>query len=280
MASKRYIYKQTPLYGLMTQGCIINGCTSESFPNNEVFGLIITPRCDLGHEGKVLTVHYVPIIPFELWFNDIAKPIIKKQWKRELANKLNNDFSAAKAGNKIMDADFSYEDMMKVFEHKINTKPTAKQKIKENLDAFFDKDPDAFNFYLLDETKRGHKKTDFLSDLIGDKNHSYYLIEDWVEDTNSHYVIMLRDVRRIEYSVAQKIKNGIQEAELGLADTTHNDLFLTGNEEHFLSVQALINSPFIEHIMQSFVYNFSRIGVEDRYGETLNYLDNTIKSII
>ena len=64
----------------------------------------------------------------------------------------------------------------------------------------------AFNFYLLDETKKGHKKTDFLSDLIGDKNHSYYLIEDWVEDTNSHYVIMLRDVRRIEYSVAQKIK--------------------------------------------------------------------------
>lgn len=137
MASKRIFFNRKPFYGILTQGCIINGCTSESFPKEEVFGLVITPRCDLDHEGKVATVHYVPVVPFELWFRVIARPVIKKQWKRELANKLNNEFSSAGAGN-IMDVMFSYDDLMKVFNHNSKIKKKNRQRIKENIDAYYE----------------------------------------------------------------------------------------------------------------------------------------------
>lgn len=64
MSANRVIYDYSPFYGKLSQGSIINGCVAEAFSNEEVFGLIITPRCDLSHNGKVSTVHYVPVIPF------------------------------------------------------------------------------------------------------------------------------------------------------------------------------------------------------------------------
>ena len=85
----RSIYIESPLIGKMTQGSIINGCISEDFPNEEVYGFIITPRCDLEHQGKVNTVHYIPAVPFELWFDVIARPIIKDLWQKDNKSKLN-----------------------------------------------------------------------------------------------------------------------------------------------------------------------------------------------
>ena len=76
MSSIRNIYFEKPIVNRMTQGSIINGCVADSFPNEEVYGLIITPRCDVCHEGKVDSVHYLPVVPFERWFEIIAKPKI------------------------------------------------------------------------------------------------------------------------------------------------------------------------------------------------------------
>ncbi len=273
MASKRGVYKQGPLFGKMTQGCIINGCTAESFPGEEVYGLVISPRCDLDHEGKVSTVHYVPVVPFERWFDVIGKPEVKTQWKKDLLGQL-NEFFASVGLKGIMKVDFTYNDLLTVFNN-LNIKQSDKSKYQEKIDSYYDI-KDAFALYLCDNNKKkGHALIRYLSDLIGDKKHSYYLLEDWSK-TDNHFVVMLRDVRRIEFSVAQKIESGVYETELGLKDSLHNDLFLNRSENDFLRVQALVDSPFIEHIMQSFVYNFSRIGVEDRHEDTIKNLDELI----
>lgn len=282
MAANRVLYDYSPLYSKLTQGSIINGCVAEAFPNQEVFGVIVTPRCDLSHEGKVLTVHYVPLVPFELWFDKIAKPIIKEQWKKELANKLDSSTKNAKVGVDVMEANFAYEDLCKIVEQKV-IKQRDKIEIKEMLDAFFDKSDLAFDYYLLDEksNRRGHKMFDFLSRLQDNSVHSYYLLEGWKEyGEKKHLVIMLRDVRRIEYNIANRIGEGVEESSLGLEDTTHNDLFLTAKKNNFYFIQALIASPFIEHIMEAFIYNFSRIGVEDRAGNTFDLLNESVKTTI
>ena len=76
------------------------------------------------------------------------------------------------------------------------------------------------------------------------------------------------------------IKSGVPESMLAELDLKYNDLFLTNDPKNFFWVQAEINSPFIEHIMQAFVYNFSRIGVDDRPGKTIDYLFNSVKTTI
>lgn len=279
----RNIYDNTPLVNKMTQGSIINGCIAEDFPNEETYGFIITPRCDLGHEGKVKTVHYVPLVSFERWFEVIARPVIKDLWKKDLQSRLNCMFKNAKMGEDVMGVGFSYDDLIKLCNEKVN-KDNDKTTITNLLNEFFDKDPYDFDLFLLDaegKPKNKHKMIEYLSRLEGNGIPAYYAIEGWDEyGTDKHLVLMLRDVRRMQFSTAMNIKKGVYENALGFSDTLKNDLFLNNDSKHFFSVQAQINSPFVEHIMQAFVYNFSRIGVEDRPGDTIDKMFNAIKSTI
>ena len=285
MSSIRNIYFEKPIVNRMTQGSIINGCVADAFPDEEVFGLIITPRCDVSHEGKVVSVHYLPVVPFERWFEIIAKPKIKDIWKKSLLNKLDNKFKNAKVGKEVMSANFSYEDLISICDAKVN-KENDKKDIKGLLDSYFEKNEDDFDLFLLDAETKGifdkkHELFKYLLRLEGNNIPPYYLLESWLDfGIDKHLVVMLRDVHRVQFSTAMRIKEGVFESEFTELDLKYNDLFLHNDPKNFFWVQAEINSPFIEHIMQAFVYNFNRIGVDDRPGKTIDYLFNSVKTTI
>lgn len=48
------------------QGCIFSGAKANGYEDCTVYGLIITPRCDIA-QCKVMTVHYLPIVKLEDW---------------------------------------------------------------------------------------------------------------------------------------------------------------------------------------------------------------------
>lgn len=285
MSSIRNIYFEKPIVNRMTQGSIINGCVADAFPGEEVFGLIITPRCDVSHEGKVDSVHYLPVVPFERWFEIIAKPKIKDIWKKSLLNKLDSKFKNAKVGKEVMSANFSYEDLISICDAKVN-KENDKKDIKGLLDSYFEKNEDDFDLFLLDAETKGifdkkHELFKYLLRLEGNNIPPYYLLESWLDfGIDKHLVVLLRDVHRVQFSTAMRIKEGVFESEFTELDLKYNDLFLQNDPKNFFWVQAEINSPFIEHIMQAFVYNFSRIGVDDRPGKTIDYLFNSVKTTI
>ena len=281
MSSIRNIYFEKPIVNRMTQGSIINGCVADAFPGEEVFGLIITPRCDVSHEGKVDSVHYLPVVPFERWFEVIARPIIKEIWKKNIYSKLNDQFKSAKIGDNVMDAEFTYDDLLKICNEKVR-KDSSKEAIKSLLNSYFSKQEDDFNYYLLDvKSEKKHELIKYLSRLEGNNIAPFYLLEVWSDyGQEKHLVVLLREVHRIEFSIAMNIKSGFSESMMEGLDLKYNDLFLKNDPKNFYWVQAEINSPFIEHIMQAFVYNFSRIGVDDRPGKTIDYLFNSIKTTI
>lgn len=283
MSSIRNIYFEKPIVNRMTQGSIINGCVADAFPGEEVYGLIITPRCDVSHEGKVDSVHYLPVVPFERWFEAIAKPKIKEIWKKTIYSQLNDQFKSAKIGEDVMSAGFSYDDLQKICDEKVR-KDSTKDKIKSLLNSYFSKEEDDFNYYLLEGEGKDEKKHElikYLSKLEGNNIAPYYLLEAWTDyGQEKHLVVLLREVHRIQFSTAMIIKAGASEAMLEGLDLKYNDLFVKNDPKNFFWVQAEINSPFIEHIMQAFVYNFSRIGVDDRPGKTIDYLFNSVKTTI
>ena len=274
MSGERKLFKDGPIIGQLTQGSIINGCVAEILPGEVVYGCVITPRCALSHDGKVETIHYLPLIPFQRWFDLIAKPIIKQEWKNDCRNQLNTRFQNAKIGTNIMDATLSYEDMVRLCEEKI-TKEKDKKSIQQLLDAYFEHDSEAFNKYISE----GKGAVDAqIKRLVENRHASYYLLESWEkEQTPSHYVIMLRDVRRIQLQIAEKISEGLLEEDLPFIDTAHNDLFVSIHKDTFYYVETEITSPFIEHILQAFVQNFSKVGVDDIAKETKTFLINSIK---
>lgn len=283
MSSIRNIYIEKPIVNRMTQGSIINGCVADAFPGEEVYGLIITPRCDVSHNGKVDSVHYLPVVPFERWFEVIAKPKIKEIWKKSIYGELNNQFKSAKIGANVMDAGFSYDDLLKICNEKVKT-DSSKNKIKNLLNLYFDKEEDNFDYYLLEGERKDEKKnelTKYLFKLEGNNIAPFYLLEAWHDyGQEKHLVVLLREVHRIQFPIAMNIKSGISESMMTGVDMKYNDLFLKNDPKNFFWVQAEISSPFIEHIMQAFVYNFSRIGVDDRPGKTINYLFNSVKTTI
>lgn len=279
----RNIYFEKQIVNRMTQGSIINGCVADAFPGEEVFGLIITPRCDVSHESKVDSVHYLPVVPFERWFEVIAKPKIKEIWRKMIYSQLNDLFKSAKIGDDVMGARFTYEDLLRICDEKVK-KDSSKEKIKSLLNSYYSREEDDFNFYLLDGEGKDEKKHElikYLSKLEGNTIAPFYLLEAWADyGADKHLVVLLREVHRFQFSTAMHIKAGASESMLEDIDLKYNDLFIKNDPKNFFWVQAEINSPFIEHIMQSFVYNFSRIGVDDRPGYTIDYLFNSVKTTI
>ena len=178
MSSIRNIYFEKPIVNRMTQGSIINGCVADAFPGEEVFGLIITPRCDVSHEGKVDSVHYLPLVPFERWFEVIARPKIKEIWKKTICTQLNNQFKSAKIGDNVMDAGFTYDDLLKICNEKVRN-DSLKEKIKGLLNSYFAKEEDDFNYYLLKGEVKDEKKHElikYLSKLEGNNIAPFYLL--------------------------------------------------------------------------------------------------------
>lgn len=86
----RKIFTKIGLKHALTQGSIISGCISADYPDKEVYGLIITPRCDLSHGIKVSTVHYLPIVKIDDWKDCDGKRIFIEDAKKQIKSTINN----------------------------------------------------------------------------------------------------------------------------------------------------------------------------------------------
>lgn len=271
----RSIYSKAKI-GNLTQGSIITGCVADEFPDMELFGCVITPRCDLGHEGKVNTVHYLPIVPFESWFQVLAVPEIFSHWKSDLAGSIDNIMKSHGFGESITSFGLQKDDMLKLAESKLNGKELNGIQLKINSFYCAIKDEEFKNYLALDKGKH----IDYLKQLKENKISSFYLLEKWGDNcTSDYYVMLLRDVRRLSIATAKKIGEGVMEEDLTPINRQVDDLFVSPKNRGFYYIDSQIESPFIEHILESFMYNFNRIGVEDMPGNTCETLKKIAGSV-
>ena len=249
----RNVYK-TGIITELTQGSIINNCVSEDYGGCKVCGCVITPRCDLANKGKVSTFHYLPVIDFEVWVDTVVREMLKEEHYTNLRAKINQKLEASGAGKNIMDVFETKEQIIKLGTKKIKEKEL--RYFKEICRHYFDKDHDAEQDYFKDEK---HYKG-IIKNLISNGLHGYYLIESW-ESVDKFKIILLRDVRRMSISTRLCYE---QWQDRGIED----DLFMRKNDvsdsskfTDYYRIESCIKSPFMEHIMQSFSYNFTRIGI-------------------
>ena len=271
----RSIYSKVKI-GNLTQGSIITGCVADEFPDMQLYGCVITPRCDLGHEGKVNTVHYLPIVPFESWFLVLVVPEIFLHWKSDLAGSIDNIMNSHGFGRDISSLGLQKDDMLKLAESKLKGKEL--NGIKAKIESFYCaiKDEEFKNYLAQDKGKH----IDYLKQLKENKISSFYLLEKWGESCASeYYVILLRDVRRLSIATAKKIGEGILEEDLAPINRQVDDLFVSPKNNGFYFIDGQIESPFVEHILEAFMYNFNRIGVEDMPSNTCETLMRIASSV-
>ena len=249
----RRFYEGKRLTRKLTQGSIINHCLADNYMEvDNVYGFIITPRCDLAHEAKVTHIHYLPIVDFTDWTKHDGVDYLFNKWRQSNTKhfcKICQKYSIPTE----LDSYTNYEKIADRLIDNPSDKSTflsyAKAIIKPNIG---DK---SFINYCNDKNKMS-----MVDNLLNDKLSAFYLIEDW-NSSNKFKVILLRDLKRISSSVAEKISQGL---DLQMIETREDDLKYNHSSHDLCQICAQVSSPFVEHVMQRFSYNFCRVGVEDR----------------
>lgn len=258
----RKIYEEKTGMIDLQQGVIIDGCIAEDYPNAETYGVIITPRCDIDLK-KISTIHYLPMVSLEDWLNNDYVKRYQKDTNKKLLIKMQKLLVEKKISTTILEGKLSKEDILKA----ADTLQKEKKQFEIDLEEFFNvKD----FVYCKNNIQNWTDGKTFLKEICTWKNASYYILENW-NDGSKYMVILLRDIRRLEFNLALKLKTGIVEQNLSDEDLRRNDIY-KGEESCILRryrTLAQIKSPFIEHIVQMFFHNFGRIGI-DNYENNLN----------
>lgn len=235
----------------LSQGTIFNCAHCNSYPDNEILGLIITARCDIANKDKVKFYNYIPAIPFAFWKNKDLHVLLKKKTYKENLKKLTDlictagfsENNAITYGlDKIIDTIVSQEKMK---EKQIYSLLTLKTKI-DCLNGTGDYQETHKIF--PEEIKK------ILFEIAENKNSDFFML-----DRVAGYgtvIVNLREIYELDLRTARQIPDGIEidgkESYLGLNKNLGNK---------FCSIVGQMKSPYIELLIQRFANNFTRIGV-------------------
>ena len=258
----REIFNKKKKYSKITQGTIITGCVSQRYIGCDVYGCIITARCDLANE-KVDSVHYLPIISYEDWLKREIFEDFKNEWISNRKKKVIQKLKEHNFPEDFIDRNLTREGLLASI--------SANFKNKKDTDAFikvYDEWQSAIscnnNKILKEKDTEGVLKR-YIEMLVKNERSEWYFIEDWNnnDEDEKYRIILLKEINKISISCALKLPDGILEEDVNDSFYSDNMLARTDDKELMYYVESEIKSPFIEHILQRFSLNFYRIGVED-----------------
>lgn len=246
----RSIYRKGPVIKrVITQGSVINNCVAEKY-HCDVFGVIVTPRCDLAHSGKVTHVHYLPIVPLDEWYKVDGLYYLWSKAVDRCGRKISD--TCKKHGFPL--SNLKEKQLLALCDSLSDVK--ERDSFKRNIEQYFillKTDPQ-------DYKPNGEEKNRLIENMHKGDIPAFMLIEDWRE-IDKYRVVLLRDMKRLEYDVVMGMRTSI--AEKTIVNKWRNDLAYSVEQDTIYSMEAEILSPFIEQLMERFSYNFCRIGVED-----------------
>lgn len=244
----RNIFSEIPKE--MQQGCIFNGAVVNGFEYNSVYGLIITPRCDIAQK-KVKTVHYVPIVDFDEW----QRSILVSEFQDDQIEKKKRilDPILTKVGMSHL-----LNVIYKVDEDKLEKLLFGKDVSKANIGDLIK----YWNFHDLDYCIKGLKSwkkyDNRISELVSGKMERYLLLEDWT-GKNNFKVIFLTEINKLQFDTARRLINGIKVRDI---DFEKNELKQDDNLSIY-RIEGCISSPYMEYVGQRLSNALFRIGIED-----------------
>ena len=260
----RSIYKQGPeLEKKVTQGSIINHCVAEKYCC-DVWGVIVTPRCDIAHTGKVTHVHYLPIVPFDEWYKVDG---IHYMWTKTLEKYRTKLLNACKAKG-YPTSNLGEKQLRQLCDSILD--PKEKDKFKSEIDNFYQTQKINPSDYVPSNEDKGKMVTNLRKGDIA----AFFLIEDWREG-NKYMVVLLRELKRLDYNFAIGMASGIEETTI--SDRWKNDIAYSLSKDFLYRTEAELVSPFVEQLMERFSYNFCRIGVDDMDESVEDVLREIIK---
>lgn len=253
--------------GEISQGTIFNGAVSDIYSNCEILGVVISARCDIAQK-KVPCYFYLPVVKWSDWLNTELPDLFLELLKKEKITSLKKLLVKLKVSESIIGR-YKVAKIREIVEK--CCKSSEKKSALSCLDALADIELyESGDIYIADLiSKYSGTKKNIVDNIIGLKDPNYYFFEASDEDL---YIVRLREIKSLKKDFFFKLSDGIDNP-LDSTILSENDIKQLSENEIIMPLYQ-IQSPYIEHIIQMFVTQFNKIGVED----LSNYIKNEANS--
>ena len=247
-----------------TQGSIFEGLkVSSNHPSTSA--IVITARCDIAN-GKARNILCLPIYKASEWLKNQGEELIFRRLEEKLRNKLEIELKKFQVAADVLDI-YPVKNILKIVQN--NKKQKCSLEINKLLNMYAQKKCDYSLKFVSDEKKS------LCTTLVKNTENSIYFIEQIdLNEVLEPYIIDLTDPISIPYPIALKLKAGISKKNTDRL----SDLYLDINERE-ISYISVLNSPYIEHLLQKFSSFYSRIGTENIEKEATDILKGKLNEI-
>lgn len=253
-----------PNVEVFTQGSIFEGLKiNQDYPS--VNAIVITARCDVANE-KARNILCLPIYKATEWLKNQGDEIIFRRIEDKLWNKLGVELKKFDISADILN---TYP-VASIFQQlEINAGQRNTEEITKLLRMYDEKKCDYSLNFVSSERKS------LIGTLIKNTESSIYFIEQIdLSEYPEPYIIDLTDPISIPFSVAIRLKSGINERN---TDSLIDQFLDIGEGE--ISYISVLNSPYIEHLLQKFSSFYSRIGTKEIEKEASDILKEKLNAI-
>lgn len=270
------IYSEERTFKL-TQGSIITNCISSLGTEIDTWGFIITARCDCeNHKGG--DVYYLPIVNFGDWFLLYEKKRFYDLWVKDNMKNLTQKLNSITRNNISDYSIFSRREIEQMLPSNANSKK-QREEILRLFGSVQEDNEDVFLDYIRSLDEYNLIKSD-IERLAKNEDNNFLLIPDWQRSRRQHHkIIMLREIKRLKMEMAI----AFEDPRLSISfepnfNTNENDIKVIPTDIY--CIDKLMESPYVEYVMQRFTYNFIRIGIDRLETATNENLYKEIKEIL
>jgi hypothetical protein len=250
--------------------------------------MVITARCDAAH-AKTNIFNYVPLVPLEHWLLRDGITLVAKRTAAAAQGDLKTILADAGMSPSILTT-ISLEDIDAEL-HRGTSKPekgiaarfskalASVRSCDPVLEGDANDDEQRLSFLVAHERVCGGVMKDLLSNNIAD----YHFLDRVDAEVEGHgYVILLREIRLLSADMAKRVASGLERGDYETViatDAESGDRLMFPNSDDFALPLAVVESPFIELIMQRLTQLFARIGVADLPSERIQSLKSILGTL-
>lgn len=270
--------------GSLTQGTIFSCALAEDYDTCPVHGMIITARCDIANE-KVNVYNYIPVVRFEDWLVREGAHAVANRTARSSMGEMRSIIAQLGLAPSILNVRSPEDVAVAIFNDdalpKVRAKSTQFCKHVKRYGIANDflasgADSEIANKLLSSERTESDR---IIKELCANQiAEAHFVPRVYPNEDALGYVVLLREVRHIPRDLAKAVANGLDAdgyAALQKLIVKSGDR-LSIPADGFSWPTGLMESPFIEHLMQRLTTLFSRIGVADTSDSVLHKLQGHI----
>ncbi len=269
---KQYHFLKPHLGKRLTQGAIFTCARAERYGGCEVHGLVLTARCDLT-QNKAPVTNYVPVVRLDDWLHRDFLEILLDRCDSDLLERFQNFLKRQNLAQSLL---IAHSPRTIIESHFPETganrdQQTARRKgmeIVERIEslAAVRALPAARKPVLELARDFDGIRSRLMKDCVHQKLSGYYFLPSVAIGGDSRgYIALLREVYHLPSAVARLVAEGLDASTCGglISAVPQIAGLLSVAPDEMAYVVSVLQSPYVEHLLQVFGMLFGRIGLPD-----------------